>query len=140
MSSDANHITEPDPDGRNPARAMTMAIADAGIDPGEVGVRLARQPCVVEVHDLHVWEVTSGYVAMSAHVLVEPGGDCHAVRRNLGDVLRDAYGITHATLEVDHAAEETSGAAAHCADAHGPRHVADAAAAHAHRGDPRCGH
>ena len=36
MSSDANHITEPDPDGTNPARAMTMAIVDAGIDPGEV--------------------------------------------------------------------------------------------------------
>jgi 3-oxoacyl-[acyl-carrier-protein] synthase II len=36
MSSDANHVTEPDPDGVNPARAMTMAFADAGIDPGEV--------------------------------------------------------------------------------------------------------
>src|SRR5215218_2338412 len=36
MSSDANHITEPDPDGTNPARAMSMAIRDAGIDPGEV--------------------------------------------------------------------------------------------------------
>jgi 3-oxoacyl-[acyl-carrier-protein] synthase II len=36
MSSDANHVTEPDPEGVNPARAMTMAFADAGIDPGEV--------------------------------------------------------------------------------------------------------
>ena len=37
VSSDANHITEPDPSGANPARAMTMAFADAGIDPSEIG-------------------------------------------------------------------------------------------------------
>jgi 3-oxoacyl-[acyl-carrier-protein] synthase II len=37
VSSDAAHMTEPDPTGENPARAMTMALADAGVDPGEVG-------------------------------------------------------------------------------------------------------
>jgi 3-oxoacyl-[acyl-carrier-protein] synthase II len=37
VSSDASHVTEPDPSGANPARAMRMAFADAGIDPGEVG-------------------------------------------------------------------------------------------------------
>jgi 3-oxoacyl-[acyl-carrier-protein] synthase II len=37
MSSDASHMTEPDPTGENPARAMTMALADAGVDPSEVG-------------------------------------------------------------------------------------------------------
>src|SRR5919106_2783097 len=36
LSSDAKHVTEPDPTGRNPARAMTMAFADGGIDPAEV--------------------------------------------------------------------------------------------------------
>src|SRR5881398_1243736 len=36
LSSDAKHLTEPDPTGRNPARAMTMALADAGIDPDEI--------------------------------------------------------------------------------------------------------
>jgi 3-oxoacyl-[acyl-carrier-protein] synthase II len=36
VSSDAQHITEPDPSGENPARAMTMALGDAGVDPGEV--------------------------------------------------------------------------------------------------------
>jgi cobalt-zinc-cadmium efflux system protein len=105
------------------AGRVIMEAAPAGIDPAEVGARLAGQPGVVEVHDLHVWEVTSGYVAMSAHVLVEQGGDCHAVRRNLGEVLRTAYGITHATLEVDHEPEERGEATAHCADAHGPRHT-----------------
>jgi cobalt-zinc-cadmium efflux system protein len=105
------------------AGRVIMEAAPAGIDPAEVGARLAGQPGVVEVHDLHVWEVTSGYIAMSAHVLVEPGGDCHAVRRSLGEVLRTAYGITHATLEVDHEPDERSDATAHCEDAHGPRHT-----------------
>lgn len=107
------------------AGRVIMEAAPAGIDPAEVGARLAGQPGVVEVHDLHVWEVTSGYVAMSAHVLVEPGGDCHAVRRSLGEVLRTAYGITHATLEVDHQPDGRDDAPEHCADAHGPRHTAD---------------
>jgi cobalt-zinc-cadmium efflux system protein len=105
------------------AGRVIMEAAPAGIDPAEVGARLAGRPGVVEVHDLHVWEVTSGYIAMSAHVLVEPGGDCHAVRRSLGEVLRTAYGITHATLEVDHEPDEWSDATAHCEDAHGPRHT-----------------
>jgi cobalt-zinc-cadmium efflux system protein len=126
------------------AGRIFMEAAPAGIDPAELGVRLARHPCVVEVHDLHVWEVTSGYVAMSAHVLVEPGGDCHAVRRGLGDVLRDSYGITHATLEVDHAPEGAYGAVEHCYDAHGPRHVAGPESKtdepHVHVGEPGCGH
>jgi cobalt-zinc-cadmium efflux system protein len=122
------------------AGRVIMEASPAGIDPAELGARLAQQPCVVEVHDLHVWELTSGYVAMSAHVLVEPGGDCHAVRRNLGDVLRDSYGITHATLEVDHARDDAGDPAAHCDDAHGPRHVADDTGPHAHLGEPHCGH
>jgi 3-oxoacyl-[acyl-carrier-protein] synthase II len=37
VSSDAAHMTEPDPTGENPARAMTMALRDAGVDPSEVG-------------------------------------------------------------------------------------------------------
>jgi 3-oxoacyl-[acyl-carrier-protein] synthase II len=36
LSSDAQHITEPDPSGENPARAMTMAFGDAGVDPSEI--------------------------------------------------------------------------------------------------------
>jgi cobalt-zinc-cadmium efflux system protein len=61
---------------------------------------------VTEVHDLHVWEVTSGYAALSAHVLVEPGADCHAVRVAAERLLRDRHGIEHTTLQVDHAAPE----------------------------------
>jgi cobalt-zinc-cadmium efflux system protein len=77
--------------------------APEGIDPASLGNRLAARPGVAEVHDLHVWQITSGDVAASAHVLVVPGGDCHAVRRDLQGVLHDDYGIGHSTLQVDHA-------------------------------------
>lgn len=124
------------------AGRVLMEAAPEGIDPGEVGARMAERPCVQEVHDLHVWQVTSGYPALSAHVLVEPKGDCHAVRRDLQEVLQSSYGITHTTLEVDHL-EETSlpwERPGHCEDPHGPRHIADGDIPHSHSGDPGCSH
>ncbi len=74
-----------------------------GIDARELGRRLSGMEGVVDVHDLHVWTITSGFVALSAHVLVEPGDDCHARRRELERVLAEEYGIEHTTLQVDHA-------------------------------------
>jgi cobalt-zinc-cadmium efflux system protein len=81
--------------------------APRGIDARELGRRLAEMPGVVEVHDLHVWTITSGFPALAAHVLVERGDDCHARRRELEDVLVREYGIEHTTLQVDHAAPPT---------------------------------
>jgi cobalt-zinc-cadmium efflux system protein len=123
------------------AGRVLMEAAPTGIDPSELGGRLARRPCVEEVHDLHVWEVSSGYPALSAHVLVDAMGDCHAVRRDLQTVLRDSYGITHTTLEVDHVDEAAPSPGAHglCQDAHGPRHVAGAQP-HRHAGGGPCDH
>jgi cobalt-zinc-cadmium efflux system protein len=57
---------------------------------------------VVEVHDLHVWEVTSGFAALSAHVVVRAGDDCHELRRCLHDLLEERFDIHHSTLQVDH--------------------------------------
>ncbi|MFF2847900.1 cation diffusion facilitator family transporter [Streptomyces sp. NPDC058001] len=126
-----------------------LEAAPTHVDPDELGDRLVAQPAVDEVHDLHVWEITSGQAALSAHVLVEPGGDCHAVRRDLERIMRHDYGITHTTLQVDHTAgtvlqvtgrdtaadhagpdhagPEHSGAPhrdddAHCEEPHGPVH------------------
>jgi cobalt-zinc-cadmium efflux system protein len=73
------------------------------IDPDKLGRALAGHAGVVEVHDLHVWTVTSGFPALAAHVLVEPGADCHAVRRRLEGLLSERFGLTHTTLQVDHA-------------------------------------
>jgi cobalt-zinc-cadmium efflux system protein len=79
--------------------------APQGLDPDAIGRAMAAEPGVVEVHDLHVWEVTSGFPALAAHVLVKPGDDCHAVRRHLQRVLAERFGIDHVTLQVDHATE-----------------------------------
>ena len=72
------------------------------IDLDEVGNALARAEGVVEVHDLHVWEVTSGFPALAAHVLVREGDDCHGRRRELELLLHDRFEISHTTLQVDH--------------------------------------
>jgi cobalt-zinc-cadmium efflux system protein len=76
-----------------------------GIDADALGRRLASAPGVVEVHDLHVWTITSGFPALSAHILVRPGEDCHGRRRELEQLLHDEFGIEHTTLQVDHAGD-----------------------------------
>jgi cobalt-zinc-cadmium efflux system protein len=81
-----------------------MEAAPAGLDPAEIGRALAAQPDVVEVHDLHVWEVTSGFPALSAHVVVRGGADCHERRRQLQRVLAEHFAVRHTTLQVDHEA------------------------------------
>ncbi len=73
------------------------------IDPDEVGRAIVSAADVVETHDLHVWTVTSGFPALSAHVLVKPGADCHAIRRGLERMLVERFGLDHTTLQVDHA-------------------------------------
>jgi cobalt-zinc-cadmium efflux system protein len=77
------------------------------IDPQDVAAALAGDEEVVEVHDLHVWTVTSGFPALAAHVLVEPGADCHAARRRLDSLLGGRFGLHHTTLQVDHVARRS---------------------------------
>ena len=85
--------------------AILLEAAPSGIDTRAVGDRLARAPGVVEVHDLHIWTITSGFPALSAHVLVGRGEDCHARRIELARLLHDEFGIEHTTLQVDHVGE-----------------------------------
>jgi cobalt-zinc-cadmium efflux system protein len=85
--------------------AILLESTPRGIDADALGQRLAAAPGVVEVHDLHVWTITSGFMALSAHVLVSPGEDCHGRRRELELLLRDEFGIEHTTLQVDHAVD-----------------------------------
>jgi cobalt-zinc-cadmium efflux system protein len=83
-----------------------LEAAPKGLDPNKIGQSMLRQDGVNSIHDLHVWEVTSGFPSLSAHVLVGTQEDCHAVRRDLEQLLRDEYDLEHTTLQVDHAAEE----------------------------------
>jgi cobalt-zinc-cadmium efflux system protein len=80
---------------------VLLEAAPRDLDPGEIGLALAREAHVVEVHDLHVWEVTSGFPALSAHVTVRAGCNTQAHRRELARLLADRFGITHSTLQVE---------------------------------------
>jgi cobalt-zinc-cadmium efflux system protein len=82
---------------------VLLEMAPERVDVEQVGLEMARFPEVVEVHDLHVWEIGSGFAALSAHVLVDPEADCHAIRRELEEIVRERFAIEHTTLQVDHA-------------------------------------
>ena len=75
----------------------------SGIDAQEVGRSMTAVTGVAGVHDLHIWTITSGFPALSAHVLVEPSADCHAIRRELESVIRARFALSHSTLQVEHA-------------------------------------
>jgi cobalt-zinc-cadmium efflux system protein len=79
-----------------------LEASPKGTDPERIGRRMAAQPGVVEVHDLHVWEVTSEFPALSAHVTVEPDTDCHRTRLELAELIEREFGIHHTTLQVEH--------------------------------------
>lgn len=83
---------------------VLLEAAPEGVVPEEVAAAMRTHPSVANVHDLHVWEITSGFPALSAHVLVRPGDDCHAVRRDLEQTLERRFKIEHTTLQVDHVA------------------------------------
>lgn len=91
---------------RESARIFLLAAPESA-PPAEVGRAIATHPGVVDAHDLHIFTVTSGFPALSAHVLVEPGADCHRVRLELERMLRERFGVEHTTLQVDHVGEHT---------------------------------
>jgi cobalt-zinc-cadmium efflux system protein len=79
-----------------------LEAAPKGIDVEAIGTAMAAAPDVIEVHDLHVWEVSSGFPALAAHVLVRAGSDCHGRRHELAVMLARDFGIEHTTLQVEH--------------------------------------
>ncbi|MEV5965235.1 cation diffusion facilitator family transporter [Kribbella sp. NPDC051952] len=97
-----------------------LEAAPTAIDPQALGAELCAIDGVIEVHDLHVWEITSGEPAASAHILVAEGLDCHQIRVKIEGLLADRHHLTHSTLQVDHATGDER--SAHCSDAHGTVH------------------
>jgi cobalt-zinc-cadmium efflux system protein len=86
--------------------AILMEQTPSGIDAAAVARAIVDVPGVTSVHDLHVWRITSGFDALSAHVLVGQGEDCHAIRRDVERAIANRFGITHTTLQVDHDAAD----------------------------------
>jgi cobalt-zinc-cadmium efflux system protein len=99
-----------------------LEAAPAGLDPTALGAELAGVPGVVELHDLHVWEITSGEPAASAHILVQEGLDCHQIRIEVEALLAKRHQVTHSTLQVDHVLGDGRDQTAHCSDSHGAVH------------------
>ncbi len=97
---------------------VVLEAAPRGTDPASVRMAIMAMPGVLDVHELHVWEVTSGFPALSAHVLVDGHQDCHERRAELEHVLAQRFDIEHTTLQVDH-----------------PQATGDN---HRHRDDPGC--
>jgi cobalt-zinc-cadmium efflux system protein len=106
---------------RDSSRVLLNA-APPGTDPDTVASRMLHQPGVVEIHDLHIWSITSGQPALSAHVLVQPTVDCHHARVAMERELADAHGITHTTLQIDHADDRALADPGHCLEPHGATH------------------
>jgi cobalt-zinc-cadmium efflux system protein len=79
---------------------VLMESAPAGIDVQEVGAAMCGVPGVREVHDLHVWEVTSGFPALAAHVRTEPAEDVDVVRERIEQMLLERFELEHTTLQV----------------------------------------
>lgn len=85
---------------------ILLEAAPRELDTTEIGEAMAAVPGVVEVHDLHIWTITSGFLALSAHVIVEADTDCHARRWDIERMLQSRFDLEHTTLQVDHEADE----------------------------------
>ena len=81
---------------------VLLEAVPRGLDAEKIGMAMASVPEVEQVHDLHVWEITSGFPSLSAHVLVGKDSDCHAARAEIEAVLHDEFEIDHVTLQVEH--------------------------------------
>jgi cobalt-zinc-cadmium efflux system protein len=79
-----------------------MEAAPPDLDPQAIGKALVHEAGVIEVHDLHVWEVTTGMPAISAHMIVRQDADCHEARWRAARLLADRFGVEHSTLQVEH--------------------------------------
>ncbi|MDQ1731924.1 MAG: cobalt-zinc-cadmium efflux system protein, partial [Pseudonocardiales bacterium] len=84
------------------AGRVFLEAAPAGLTPRLIGQAMAAAEGVVEVHDLHVWDLGGSEPALSAHVVVDPGHDCHRVAESVRSLLAVDHGISHATLQADH--------------------------------------
>jgi cobalt-zinc-cadmium efflux system protein len=86
--------------GAQAVRILVQA-APPHLDLDRIGADLAALPDVVDVHDLHVWTLTSDMEVASAHVMIRRGADPHAALDRARQVLAEGYGVDHATLQIE---------------------------------------
>jgi cobalt-zinc-cadmium efflux system protein len=79
---------------------VLLERAPEGMDVETVGMAIAAVRGVREVHDLHIWSITSGFPALAAHVTVEADCELDGTRRAIEAMLREEFDIEHTTLQV----------------------------------------
>jgi cobalt-zinc-cadmium efflux system protein len=79
---------------------VLMEGAPEGVDVQAVGTAMVNAGGVREVHDLHIWTLTSDFPALAAHVVIDPSADVDEVRERLELLLHDSFGVHHTTLQV----------------------------------------
>jgi cobalt-zinc-cadmium efflux system protein len=90
---------------------VLLEAAPEGLRPDEVARAVTGHPGVASLHDLHVWEISSGFPSLSAHVLVARDEDCHRIRRELETMLHERFGLVHTTIQVEHTSDRLLGIA-----------------------------
>ena len=80
---------------------VLLEEAPPGIDPDVIGQRIAAVPGVCDVHDLHIWQISDGFPALSAHVVVDPGVDAHHALHEVQKALASCCDIEHTTIQID---------------------------------------
>ncbi|MGU3536398.1 cation diffusion facilitator family transporter [Methylobacterium sp. A54F] len=95
--------------------AMALSAVPAGIEPGAVRAHLAGLPGVTDLHDLHIWPMSTTEVALTAHLVMAGGHPGNAFLVEAAETLRTRFGISHATLQVEDAAGPPCRLAAACA-------------------------
>jgi cobalt-zinc-cadmium efflux system protein len=83
------------------ALRVLLQAAPQHIDLAGVRADLADIPGVLDVHDLHVWTLTSDMEVATAHVMIGPSTDSHAVLDQAQQRLRERHGVKHATLQLE---------------------------------------
>jgi len=82
---------------------VLLEATPKGIDPDEVSRAIATVPGVVEVHDLHIWSITTGLPALSGHVRLDgaPHETGDAMLNRIKETVRDRFGIVHTTIQIE---------------------------------------
>lgn len=80
---------------------ILMERTPAHLDVDEVRAAMLTAPGVSDVHDLHIWTITSGMESLSAHATLTASGEAHAALEGLRVVLHDRFGIDHITIQIE---------------------------------------
>ncbi|MFD2168431.1 cation diffusion facilitator family transporter [Tumebacillus lipolyticus] len=80
---------------------VLLEVVPAQIDLGEVKEAMRSVPHVQHVYDLHVWTITSSFLSMSGHVVIDEASKSDQVLRNLEAVLKERFGLTHTTIQIE---------------------------------------